>query len=144
MGKRFPQATIPPSLLSTPYRPDIVIHNDRTNSVALLELTCLLDSMDHLESARDCKWGKQEYQQILSEFNRLGVPCFYDTIEMSVLGHYLSSSSSSLQNCINFIQKKTVMMKPQCRRILDLAAVLSIFSSRRIFIARDCQEWLDC
>jgi len=53
-----PQVTIPPSLLSTSYRSDIVIYNDRTNSVALLELTCPLDSLDHLESARDCKHEK--------------------------------------------------------------------------------------
>jgi len=63
------QATIPPSLLPTPYRPDIVIYIDRTNSVALLELTCPLDSLEYLESARDHKQGKQEYQQILSEFD---------------------------------------------------------------------------
>jgi len=130
-------------LLSTPYHPDIVIYNDRTNLVALLELTCPLDSLDHLESARDHKQGKQEYQQILSEFDQLGVPCFYDTIEMSVLGHYLTSSSS-LQNCVNFIQKGTVMMKLHCRKILDLVAVVSISSSRRILKARDCQEWPDC
>jgi len=65
-SSKSPQATNPP-LLSTPYHPDIVIYNDRTNSVSLLELTCPLDSMDHLESARDRKQGKQEYQQILSE-----------------------------------------------------------------------------
>jgi len=94
--------------------------------------------MDHL--ARDCKQGKQEYQQILSEFDQPGVPCFYDTIEMSALGHYLPSSSSSLQNCVNFIQKETVMMKSHCRKTLDLAAVVSISSSRRIFMARDYQE----
>jgi len=100
--------------------------------------------LDHLESARNCKQGKQEYQQILSEFDLLGVPCFYDTIEISVLGHYLASSSSFLQNCVNFIQKDTVMMKLHRRKILDLVAVVSISSSKRIFMARDCQEWPDC
>ena len=73
-----------PSL--TPYHPDIVIYNQINNSrsVALLELTCPLDSVHHLESARDCKQGKTEYQQILSEFDRLGIPCSYYTIELSV------------------------------------------------------------
>ena len=72
-----PQTTIPPSLLITPYRPDIVIYNQINNSVALLELTCPLDSVHHLESARERKQGKTEYQQILSEFDRLGTPCSY-------------------------------------------------------------------
>ena len=66
------------------------------NLVALLELTCPLDSIHHLESARDRKQSKEEYHQLLSEFDRLGVPCFYDTVELSVLGHYLQSSLSSL------------------------------------------------
>ena len=51
-----PQATIPPSLITTPYHSDIVICNESTNtysSVVLLELMCPLDSIQHLESARD-------------------------------------------------------------------------------------------
>ena len=66
-----PQAAIPPSLIITPYRPDIVIHNKSTNSVVLLELMCPLDSIQHLESARDRKQTKEDYLQILSELDRL-------------------------------------------------------------------------
>ena len=101
-----PQTTIPPLLLITPYRPDIVIYNQMNNSVALLELTCPLDSVHHLESARERKQKKTEYQQILLEFDRLGILCSYYTIELSVLGHYLPSSLSSFQNCVNFIQNE--------------------------------------
>ena len=54
---------------------------------ALLELTCPLDSMQHLEAARDRKQSKEEYLQILAELDRLGFPSHYDTIELSVLGH---------------------------------------------------------
>ena len=58
------------------YRPDIVLYNERSNSAALLELTYPLDSIDHLNSARDRKQGKKEYQEQQSE---LGLPCVYDT-----------------------------------------------------------------
>ena len=102
-----PPATIPPSLLTTPYHPDIILYNEGNNSIVLLELTCPLDSVEHLNSARDRKQGKKEYQEIQSEFDRLGLPCFYDTIELSVLGHYFPSSLSSFQNCVNFIQSET-------------------------------------
>ena len=125
-----PQTTIPPSLLITPYRPDIVIYNQMNNSVALLELTCPLDSVHHLESARERKQKKTEYQQILSEFDHLIILCSYYTIELSVLGHYLPSSLSSFQNCVNFIQNEITMTHSNCRRIFDLAAVASISSSR--------------
>ena len=62
-----PQGTIPPLLMATPYRPDIVIHNKTCNSVKSLELTCPLDSMQHLEAVRDFKQSEEEYLQILAE-----------------------------------------------------------------------------
>ena len=63
----------------------------------MLELTFPLDSNCHLEAARDRKQGKTEYLEIVSEFQQVGIPCSYDTL---VLGHYLSSSLTSLTNCI--------------------------------------------
>ena len=45
--------------------------------------TCALDSVHHLESARERKQRKTEYQQILSEFDRLGIPCSNYTIELA-------------------------------------------------------------
>ena len=47
-----PQATVPPTLLVTSYRPDIVLYNKSSNLVALLELTCPLDSVDHLQGSK--------------------------------------------------------------------------------------------
>ena len=51
----LPQGTVPISLMVISYRPDIVIHHVTSNSIALLELTCPLDSNQHLEAARDHK-----------------------------------------------------------------------------------------
>ena len=56
-----PQATIPTSILITPYHPDIVVYNSQVHSVTMLELTCPLDSAHHLESARNRKQSKVEY-----------------------------------------------------------------------------------
>jgi len=110
----------------------------------MLELTCPLDSVDNLQSARERKQGKQEYLEIQSELDRLRVSCFYSTIELSVLGHYLTSSLLSLQSCINFITDNMIA-KSSCRKILDQAALLSVSSSRRIFLAKNCTEWtLEC
>jgi len=61
----------------------------------MLELTCPLDSSHHLEAARDRKQGEMEYLEIMSEF---------DTLELSVLGHYLLLSLASLKSCVNCIQ----------------------------------------
>jgi len=136
-----PQATVPPSMLITPSRPDIVIHNRGTNAVAILELTCPLESVHHLESARARKLAKEDYQLLLSELDRLGIVCSYNTIEISVLGHYLPVSLSSFRNCVNFIQNDFVLSTSQCKKIFDQGAAVSIRSSRRIFLARSSQEW---
>ena len=101
-------------------------------------------SVQNLESAWERKQGKKEYQEIQSEFDRLGVRCFYSTIELSVAirSLYLSPSLSSLQNCINFVDETTMIT---ARKIFDLAASISISTSRRIFLAKDCSEWtLEC
>ena len=50
-----PPSTIPTDLMVTPYRPDIVIHNTATSSLMLFELTCPLDSTNHLEQAKESK-----------------------------------------------------------------------------------------
>ena len=50
-----PPATIPTAVMVTAYQPDIVIHNTDTSTVALLEVTCPLDSDHHLQAARTCK-----------------------------------------------------------------------------------------
>jgi len=87
-ASKSPLGTVPSSLMVTSYCPDIVIHNVINNTVALLELTCPLDSTQHLEAARNREQSKQEYLQVLSELDRLEMFFFYDTIEVSVLGHY--------------------------------------------------------
>jgi len=87
-----PQSTIPSTLLIKPYRPDIVIYNSDKPSVALLELTCPLDSEYNIQSARSKKLNKPDYHQLLAECDRLSIQNYYETIEISVLGHYLHSS----------------------------------------------------
>ena len=47
-------------------------------------------------------------------------------------------SLSSLCNALGYIQQATAISQSQCRKLLDEAAGLSITSSRRIFLARNC------
>ena len=74
-----PPATIPPEVMVTSYRPDLVFYNTATNPIALLELTCPLDSEHHPQSARLRKQNKVEYQQLLAELDRLNVSNYYET-----------------------------------------------------------------
>ena len=95
-----PPATIPSAVMVTPYQPDIVIHNTATSSIVLLELTCPLDLGHHLQSARTHKQCKVEYLQLLAELDRLNISNFYETFEVSVLGHYYPFCIKNLWNHI--------------------------------------------
>ena len=125
-----PQATVPISILTTPYRPDIVIFNSQVSSIALLELTCPLDSVHHIQSARSRKQSKVEYLQLLAEFDRLKIPSYYETIEITVLGHYQPASVNNLLNLINFSCPGTTTSKSLVRKMLDAAACKTISSSQ--------------
>ena len=53
-GFRFnqsPQETIPSTVMITPYRPDLILYNSRSSLMDIIELTCPLDSQQHIESA---------------------------------------------------------------------------------------------
>ena len=95
-----PPATIPSAVMVTPYRPDVVIHNTATSSIALLKLTCPLDSSHHLQSARSRKQSKVEYQQFLAKLDHLNIYYVYETLKVSVLGHYYLFSIKNLWNLI--------------------------------------------
>ena len=79
-----------------------------------------------------CKQNKAEYLQLLAEFDRLNIANYYDTIKITVLGHFLVSSIRNLSNLLNFVQ----ISKNAIKAWLDAAAFASISASHRIFLAR--------
>ena len=116
--------------------------NGKASSILLFELTCPLDSAHHLEQARSCKQNKVEYHQILTELDRLNVTNFYETLEISVLGHYRQFSATKTYNVLHFIDKDINITKSLVRQMLDDASKICMTMSQRIFMARDCREWL--
>ena len=136
-----PPATIPLAVMVTPYRPDVVIHNTATSSIVMLELTCPLDSSHHLQSARSRKQCKVEYQQLSAELDRLSISNFYETLEVSVLGHYYPFCIKNLWNLLHFIHQDISVSRETIRQLLDDASRKCIAASQRIFMARDCCEW---
>ena len=109
-----------------------MLHNSQSLSAALLELTCPLDSNHHIKSARARKQRKTEYLQLLAEFDRLNVTNYYDTIEITVLGHYQVSSIKNLLNLLKFVHPDIDSPKSAVKNWLDDAAFASISASQRI------------
>ena len=100
-----PLSTIPTRVMVTPFRPDIVIHNTIASGLLLFELTCPLDGTHHLREARSRKQDKIEYHQILSKLDRLDITNYYETLEISVLGHYHQYSVTNTYNALRFVDQ---------------------------------------
>ena len=137
-----PLSTIPTGVMVTPFRPDIVIHNTIASSLLLFELMCPLDSAHHLREARSRMQDKIEYHQILSELDWLDITNYYETLEISVLGHYHQYSVTNTYNALRFVDQVLSITKSSVRQLLDDASKVCVAASQRIFMTRDCREWL--
>ena len=115
-----------------------MIYNTKCPSITLLELTCPLDSSQHIQAARD---RKQNKVQLLAEFDRLNISNYYDTIEIFVLGHYQPSTVTNLLNLLTFVHPVVKPSRSAIKKLLDAAASASMLASRRIFLVKDCREW---
>jgi len=105
--------------------------NSSTASVALLELTCPLDSEYHIEAARSREQNKAEYLQL---FDHLKIDNYYETVEISVLGHYQPSSTQNVKSFVDFIQPSATT-KSTNQQIFDGATKICISCSQRISLA---------
>ena len=117
-GFRFndsPPDTIPSTVLFTPYRPDVVIYSKQSSFIGIIKLSCPLDSIQHIESACNRKLVKPEYMQLMVELDRLNVSHCYRTVEVSVLGHFQSSSIIAIKDMVNFTQQVLPFSKGDAR-----------------------------
>ena len=81
-----PPTTIPPEILSTSSRPDIVIiHN--TREIQILELTVPSNSKSALQNARIRKQNKENYNYLVNDLKDRKWNTTYHTVEISSLGH---------------------------------------------------------
>jgi len=82
-----------------------------------------------------------EYLQLLAELDRLNISNYYETVEISVLGHYHLSTIKNMLNLITFVHTEVKTSRSSIKGHLDAAASASMLASRRIFLAKDCREW---
>ena len=96
-----PPATIPPPVLSTPLRPDLVVVENQ-NTMRILELTIPTNTLDGLRNARERKQNKPEYGTLLTDLETRGWNVSYDTIEIGSLGHFTKPSIETINDTLPF------------------------------------------
>ena len=131
-----PQATctIPPELVSTALRPNIVIREGQ-NDLRILELTVPTNTPDGLRNARERKQNKPEYGSLINDLEATGLSVMYDTIEIGSLGHFTSATTEAIIQSIPFDRIQSA------NRILLEAAKVAIACSHQIFLAHKLSEW---
>ena len=125
----------------TPYQLDVVIYHTATSLIVLVKLTCPLDLGHHLQSARSCKQCKVEYLKFLAELDHLNISNFYETLEVSVLGHYYPFCVKNLWSLLYFIHQDVSVSKETVGQMLDDALWQCIAASQKIFMAQDYCKW---
>ena len=86
-AEKNPPSTIPPNILSTAMRLDIVII-DLSKNVWMVELTVPTNTLTGLSQARTRKQNKPEYSNLVTDFESLGWKVNYNTVEIGSLGHF--------------------------------------------------------
>ena len=125
-GFRLPDGgTIPPELLVTLKKPDIVLIEEKTNKVELFELTSCADSMDNINGAQK---RKKERYEILSKDLKADLKCF----EVCALGNIPSHARETIRYLVG---------KKAARTTFKTLAKIAISASYYIFNRRRDREW---
>ena len=125
-GFRLPDGgTVPPELLVTNLRPDIVLIEEKTNAVELFELTSCADSRDNITNAQDRK--QRRYRNLKTDLNAK-LQCF----EVCALGNIPSHARNTIRYLVG---------KKAARDTFKKLAKIAISSSYYIFNRRRDTEW---
>ena len=128
-----PPSTIPPSILVTPLKPDLVLlYKDKQATV--IELTCPMNTKSNLVAARSRKQNKEVYGILFSDMANQGWTVDYETLEIGSLGHYQKEMRPLLSSALD-------LPKGPTRDLLDRCAKATISCSYQIFLARNSPSW---
>ena len=132
-GAKVNGGTVPPDIVVTTQRPDMVIVNKNTtpSTVFLVELTCPFTR--NIAAANTRKRARYEF--LSSDIQEAGFRCLNLPFEIGSRGHVTLSNRNTLsQICHVAGVKKTQQVIRNCSKLVLLA-------SYSIFNARSSQDW---
>ena len=125
-GYRLPDGgTIPPELVVTNKKPDIVLIDEKSNKVELFELTSCADSVENISAAPTRK--KIRYRELKDDMNA-SLKCF----EVCALGNIPSHARETIRYLVG---------KKASRDCFKKLAKIAISVSYYIFNRRRDNEW---
>ena len=126
--------TIPPDILVTQSRPDLVLLNRDEKKICLLELTCSFERNAEAANLRKTL----RYTTLKSDLEERGFQCFLVPFEVGSRGHIRKASKSQILNI--FLTMKITASSHKCIKNMSK---LSLLSSYTIFHAYTQPSWRD-
>ena len=126
--------TIPPDILTTQLKPDLVILNRSEKTIFLLELTCSFET--NIEAANIRKMAK--YSALKSDLVEKGYICHLIPFEVGSRGYISKSNKLSLMN--TFLSNR---LKPNVFKCIRNMSKISLLCSFSIFHAYTQPTWTD-
>ena len=127
----LPHSTIPPSILVTPLKPDLVLLHNGDDHTTVIELTC---STNTKSVGRSRKQNKEAYGILFSAMANKGWTVDYETLDMGYLGHYQRETCLLLSSALDLSKRPT-------QDLLDHCAKAAISCSYHIFLAGNSPRW---
>ena len=133
-GQDINGGTIPPDILTTQFRPDLVLLNRQQKTICLLELTCSFER--NAEAAFIRK--SMKYATLKSDLEDKGFKCFLVPFEVGSRGHIRKSTKSNIFNIFS-----TMRISANSNHCVKNMSKISLLSSYTIFHAYTQPTWRD-
>ena len=125
--------TIPPHVLVTSLKPDIVIVSSVSQEVIVFELTCPWDS----NITRSHNFKSEKYAPLIADLSQCYVVSFYP-IEVSARGQITKDNRSRLKS---FLLKSCTASRALSKSLIHVSSKAALLSSYSIFSARGEPSW---
>ena len=125
-GSRFNGVTIPPDVIITDRKPDLVINNQSSNKVNLVELTVPWDS--GTEGARLRK--ELRYDSLVEDIKENGFQCSHTTLEIGARGLITQRNKSTITWLCSLGKERKI------RNVISTCSKLALLGSYSIWVAR--------
>ena len=125
--------TIPPHILVTALKPDIVVFNDQTKEVIVFELTCPWDS----NISRSHAFKSEKYSSLIADLSHRHSVSFF-SVEVSARGQITKENRNRLKA---FLFKSCSSIKEIHRSVNLVSSKAALLSPYSIFAARGEPTW---
>ena len=125
--------TVPPHILVTVLKPDIIVFNELSAEVIVFELTCPWDA----NIARGHSYKSEKYAPLIADLSQTHVVSFF-SIEVSAHGQITKENRARLKA---FLFKCCSGPKNISKSLISIASKAALLSSYSIFAARREPTW---